>query len=253
MDQLFYDIFEQLPRVGPGNNESTRKAFKILTSGKGLPRHPKILDIGCGTGIHTVQLSKLIDGKITAMDSHQPFLDGLKSRLEEEGVSDKINCLLGDMGAMDFEKESFDVIWAEGSVFILGFETGLKQWRKYLKPGGLIALTEIFWFKPNPPEELKTFFDQICPNMISREEALGVVERAGYSPIDFFQVPENAWWDDFYGPMEEQLKIFREKYTDNPEALGIIDSFQTEIDMYRKYSGYYGYIFFMLEKKESPV
>lgn len=253
MEKFFYEIFEQLPRVGPGNNESTRKAFEIITSGAELPRHLNILDIGCGTGIHTIQLAKLINGKITAMDNHQAFLDKLQNRLDAEGVLDKIDCILGDMGSMAFEKESFDVIWAEGSVFILGFEKGLNQWRKYLKSGGYIALTEIFWFKPDPPAELKTYFDQICPGMLSQEEALRVTEKAGYRPIDFFQLPEIAWWDDLYRPLEEQLKVFREKYPDNPDALGTIDSFQMEIDMYRKYSDYYGYTFFILEKKEKVI
>lgn len=250
MERVFYEIFEQLPRVGLGNNESTRKAFKMMTSGKTLPRHLNILDIGCGTGVHTIQLAKLIDGKITALDNHQAFLDRLQSRLEAEDLSDKIHCVPGDMRAMDFEKESFDVIWAEGSIFIVGFEKGLNEWRKYLAPGGFIALTEVFWFKPDPPAKLKTFWEQVYPGIIDLEEALNVIERSGYRRINHFKFPEIAWWDDFYRPLEEQLKLFREKYSDDSEALGIIDSLQTEIDIYRKYSDYYGYIFFILEKKE---
>ena len=250
MNHVFYEIFGQLPRVGPGNNESTRKAFKILTSGQKSPRYLNILDIGCGTGIHTIQLAKLIDGKITAIDNHQAFLDKLQRRLEKEGVVDKIVCLPGDMGAMDFEKESFNVIWAEGSIFILGFARGLKEWWKYLKPGGLMALTEIFWFKPAPPEELKAFLGQECPGMIGLEEAVAVIERSGYNLIDHFPLPEIAWWADYYRPLERLLEAFREKYRDNSEALGIIEHIQREIDMYRKYSDYYGYIFFMLGKKE---
>lgn len=253
MEKLFYEIFEQLPRVGPGNYESTRKALEIITSGAGLPRHLNILDIGCGTGIHTIQLAKLINGKITAMDNHHVFLDKLQRRLDAEGVLDKIDCVLGDMGSMTFEKESFDVIWAEGSMFIIGLENGLNQWRKYLKSGGYIALTDLFWFKPDPPAELKTFFEQIAPGMMSREEALRVAEKAGYKPIGHFQLPEIAWWEDFYGPLEEQLKVFREKYTDNSDAPGTIDRLQMEIDMYRKYSDYYGYTFFILEKIEKVI
>jgi ubiquinone/menaquinone biosynthesis C-methylase UbiE len=209
-----------------------------------------ILDIGCGTGIHTIQLAKLIDGNITAMDNYQAFLDKLQNCSEKEGVADKIDCLIGDMGAMNFEKEYFDMIWAEGSIFIIGVEKGLIEWRKYLKSNGLMALTDLFWFKPAPPEELKTFFDQICPGMLDIDEARRVVERSGYNLIDHFQLPENAWWDNYYNPLEEQLKVFREKYRDNSEALNVIEFHQTEIDMYRKYSEYYGYIFFILEKRE---
>ncbi len=247
MNHIFFEIFEQLQRVGPGNNESTEKAFNIIKSNTTLPQNLNILDIGSGTGIHTIHLSKLINGKITAMDNHQAFLDKLQTRLISEGAEDKIHCQKGDMGAMDFEKESFDLIWAEGCIFILGLEEGLKQWRKYLKPGGFIALTDAFWFKPDPPAELKTFWQQIYPGLLNHEEALGVIERTGYRCVDNFQLPESVWYA-FYHPLEELLKKFREKYHDNSEALIIIEALQKEIDMYRKYSDYYGYIFYILEK-----
>lgn len=250
MNDVFYEIFDELPRVGPGNNESTRKAFKCLNPGSRLPRHSKLLDIGCGTGNHTLQLAKLFDGNITALDSHQAFMDKLQNRLEKEGVADKIDCVIGDMGAMNFEEESFNVIWAEGSIFILGLEKGLKEWRKFLAPGGLIALSDLFWFKPSPPEELKALWDQQCPWMVDLEGARKIVERSGYNLIDHFQVPENAWWDEYNNPLEKQLKVSRDKHRNNSEALGVIESLQTEIDMYRKYSDYYGYLFLMLEKRE---
>ncbi len=250
MDQLFYDIFERLPRQGPGDNDSTRKAFDILTSGRELPEHLNILDIGCGTGIHTIQLAKLMEGKVIAMDNHQPFLDNLQNRLAPEGVSGKIDCVKGDMAAMTFEKESFDIIWSEGSIFIIGVEKGLTEWKKFLRPGGLIALTDVFWLKPDIPAELRADFEKDYPGMLSLEDALKVVEGCGYNRIDHFCIPRSAWWDDYYGPLKQQLKVFREKTKGKPEAAGIIDSLQFEIDLFKKYPGYYGYVFFMLEKKE---
>ncbi|MCK4765025.1 MAG: class I SAM-dependent methyltransferase [Candidatus Aminicenantes bacterium] len=247
MEQLFYQIFEQLPRVGPGNYDSTKKAFNILRHAKPLPENPKILDIGCGTGLHTVQLAKLSNGRITALDNHREFLDSLKQHAKAQGMADNIDCVPGDMGAMDFENRSFDIIWAEGSIFILGLENGLKLWKKYLKTGGMMALTDLFWLKPEAPGELKTFFDQISPGMMSREDAAQVIEACGYHCTGHFQLPGCAWWDDFYRPLENVLKDFREKYANNPEDMVIIEAFQKEIDMFRKYSDYYGYIFFILE------
>ena len=41
--EYFYELFETLPRCGPGDNESTRRAFNTI------PKHPEqpfILDIG---------------------------------------------------------------------------------------------------------------------------------------------------------------------------------------------------------------
>lgn len=48
---------------------------------------------------------------------------------------------------MDFVPESFDLIWAEGYIYIIGFKKGLQDWKKFLKPGGYLICSEISWFK----------------------------------------------------------------------------------------------------------
>lgn len=249
MEQIFYHIFEQLPRVGPGNYDSTKKAYNILRQTKPQPENPRILDIGCGTGLHTIDLAKLSNGRITALDSHREFLDSLEQHAKDQGMADSIDCILGDMGAMDFENRAFDIIWAEGSIFILGLEKGLNLWKKHLKTGGMLALTDLFWLKPGAPDEPKDFFDQISPGMMGLEDAVKVIETCGYHITGHFTLPDCAWWDDFYLPMEKVLKDVRGKYADNPDAMVIIEFHEKEIEMFRKYSEYYGYIFFILENK----
>ena len=64
--EIFFEIHKDLPREGPGDNESTQKAFSFLED---LPSNPYFLDIGCGPGMQTIQLAKLIDGKIIAIDT----------------------------------------------------------------------------------------------------------------------------------------------------------------------------------------
>jgi len=249
LKQVFYHIFEQLPRVGPGNYDSTKKAFNIVRQSKALPEKPEILDIGSGTGIHTVHLAKLSNSHITALDNHQEFMESLQRNAKIQGVTDNITCVPGDMAAMNFESHWFDIIWAEGSIFIVGLENGLTLWKKYLKAGGMMALTDVFWLKPGAPDELKEFFKQTYPAMMDIEEAKRVIEACGYHLTDYFQLPESAWWDDFYRPLEHVLKDCHRKYADNPDALVLINALDKEIDMYRKYSDYYGYIFFILENK----
>jgi 2-polyprenyl-3-methyl-5-hydroxy-6-metoxy-1,4-benzoquinol methylase len=82
MPEIFWEIHSGLPREGPGDNESTRKAYRML---KGLPENPRILDIGCGPGMQTIELAKLSSGRIDALDSHQPFLEQLKKSTKKEG------------------------------------------------------------------------------------------------------------------------------------------------------------------------
>jgi ubiquinone/menaquinone biosynthesis C-methylase UbiE len=50
---IFFEIHKDLPREGPGDNESTRKAFSMLVD---LPAEPDILDIACGPGMQTIEL-----------------------------------------------------------------------------------------------------------------------------------------------------------------------------------------------------
>ena len=85
--EYFYELFSSLPRGGPGDNKSTRKAFSYL---KNLPDEPLILDIGCGPGMQTLELAKISNGKIIALDNYQPFLDILKQNVKKAGFNNRI-------------------------------------------------------------------------------------------------------------------------------------------------------------------
>ena len=127
LPKFFWKLHNGLPREGPGDNESTKKAYQMLEA---LPKNPRILDIGCGPGMQTIELAKLSNGRIDALDNHQPFLEQLKRRAEEEGLSEKINAVNGDMFALEYDENSFDLIWCEGAIFVIGFEKGLREWKK---------------------------------------------------------------------------------------------------------------------------
>lgn len=54
-DFLICRLFEGIPRQGPGDNEHTEKAFRMIPK---FPENAKILDIGCGKGMQTIALAK---------------------------------------------------------------------------------------------------------------------------------------------------------------------------------------------------
>ena len=161
---IFFEIFNNLPRGGPGDNESTRKAFSSL---RDLPERVHFLDIGCGPGMQTIELAKLINGQIIALDNHQPFLDKLNTEAKREGLENKIKTVNNSMFSMDFKKEQFDVIWSEGAVYIYGFESALKDWRIFLKNEGYFIVSELAWIRDQPPQEIKEFFQEEYPPMKS--------------------------------------------------------------------------------------
>jgi cyclopropane fatty-acyl-phospholipid synthase-like methyltransferase len=260
--QFFYEIFDpSLPRLGPGDDASTRKALNALLSAK-LRRtdasdstRMRILDIGCGNGAQTIQLAKHADGVITAVDNHQPFLDELQRRAEAEGLSQNIRLCLRDMRAleMEMEKGAFDLIWSEGSLFIMGFREGLQAFRDLLTPGGLLAASELSWLRSDPPPECREYFAKEYPVMVEIAANLATITSCGYEILGHFTLPESAWWLSFYHPLEERLQSLREEYATDCERMEVIESFQTEIETYRRYSTYYGNVFYLMRRSEAWV
>jgi ubiquinone/menaquinone biosynthesis C-methylase UbiE len=162
LDQLYFEIFESLPRQGPGNDESTQKAFSKLI---GLPEQPTILDVGCGTGRQTLVLAKLSKGNITALDNHTQFIETLKDNARHSGCADRIHCITGDMNSMNFPTESFDVIWSEGAAYIMVFKKALAAWKPLLRSKAYLVVSELVWFKKEAPQEIHDFFAQGYPDM----------------------------------------------------------------------------------------
>jgi len=243
--RIFFEIHTDIPREGPGDAASTKRAFSML---HGLPENPLVLDIGCGPGMQTLALSDLTTGRIVAVDNHQPFLDRLNEAALHKGVSDRTRTVNADMASLDFDRGTFDLIWAEGSAYIMGFETAVCQWRLFLKQSGYLAVTEIAWIKPDPPGEVKRFFAEEYPAMLDIESNLKIILTANYHVVGHFLLPESAWWLHYYAPLEERVKNLRSVHKDDPEALSVIELHEKEIDIYRKYSDWYGYVFYIMQK-----
>lgn len=240
---VFFEIHSGLPREGPGDNESTEKAYLML---RNLPEHPSILDAGCGPGMQTIALAKLSRGRIIALDNHQPFLDGLKRKAAEEGVSGRIQAVNGDMFALNYADKSFDVIWAEGSIYNIGFERGLREWKRLLTDSGYIVASELSWLKPDAPEEVRKFFAEAYPAIKTVEENLAIARKTGYRLVGWFAIPESSWRDNYYTLIEAKLPALKSKHQCDAEALSILACEELEIEMFRKYSEYYGYVFYIL-------
>ena len=58
---------------------------------------------------------------------------------------------------LKFEDGSFDIIWSEGAIFVIGFEKGLREWRRLLTPDGYVAVSELSWLQSDVPKEAKTY------------------------------------------------------------------------------------------------
>ena len=246
MEDMFWKVHHGLPREGPGNEESTKKALEKIEL---TAEEPKVLDIGCGPGAQTITLAKHFrTAKVTAVDTHVPFLDQLVLKADREKLLDRIEPLAMSMMDLKFRDSTFDLIWAEGSIYIMGFERGLKEWKRYLKEGGYLAVTEVAWLTKNPPEKAGVFWKEAYPGMKYWEDLKPVIEEAGYTLVDAFILPEEAWWDNYYLPMAARIEELRETYKGNQEVQDFLALEYAEIDLYREFSDSYSYVFYIMQK-----
>jgi ubiquinone/menaquinone biosynthesis C-methylase UbiE len=242
---LFFEIHKDIPREGPGDNDSTKQAITML---KDIPSNPTILDIGCGPGMQTIELAKNMNGKIFAIDTHKPFLDRLLETAINKDVSHRIEVKEMSMFLLEFKEDSFDVIWCEGAIFIIGFEKGIQEWRKYIKTGGYLVVSEVSWLREDIPEEPKNFWESDYPGIKGIADNMKIIKKSGYSPVGHFIIPERGWWKDYYNPLTDRISKLRKKYINNKEANDRMDNTLREIELYKRYSDYYGYVFYIMKK-----
>ena len=151
---LMFAFYEGVVRKGPGSEASTLKALSMLD---GLPPKPRIVDFGCGAGVASLVLARATQGNVTAVEIHQPFLQQLESAAAREGLTERIRTVEADMADPPFPDGSFDLVWSEGAIYNIGFEQGLKRWRRLLRAGGFIAVSEVSWLCEAPSGKSWTF------------------------------------------------------------------------------------------------
>ena len=221
-EETMFDAERDLIREG--FNKYTRRAFHALPK---LDK-PRILDVGCGSGVPTMELAKLSDGEIVGLDVDQHAIAILRRKVEEAGLADRITVVERSMLDMDFPDESFDIIWSEGSIFVVGFEKGLKEWGRLLKPNGFLAVHD---------------------EMGNIDEKLEQITNCGYELVEYFALDEDVWWKEYYAPLEKWIGAIRTEYKDDPGALAVLEKDEREIDMFKSNPGRFKSVFFVMRKR----
>ena len=186
----------------------TRKAFESI------PRidNPRILDIGCGTGMPSLELVKLSNGKITGIDIDQDSLNIFNHKIKQERLSDRIEIYNRSIYDTKFEDETFDIIWEEGVIHLLDFKKAITECNRILKLNGYLISGE-------------------ANNWADRK--LKHFTKFGFNVLKQIPWAEQCWWKEYYAPLEKKINELRNKY-ENIDDIKEIKRHLTEINMVKK-------------------
>ncbi len=243
--ELIVEYYATLERQGPGSPELTLKALSFIEN---LHDDAHIADVGCGSGGQTMVLAQNAPGRITGVDLFPAFIDKFNRNAEEQGLQHRVKGIVESMDSMSFEDEELDLIWSEGSIYNIGFERGFREWRRFLKPGGCVAVSEASWFTNERPAEIEEFWMDAYPGIDTIPNKMAQMQNAGYVPLASFIVPDRCWKEDFYEPQVRAQEVFLETHAGNRAAVDFIENQRHEIQLYHKYSQYYGYAFYIGKK-----
>ena len=240
--EIFFEVFDALPRQGPGDLASARKALAICS---GLPKAPRILDLGCGSGGQTLYLAELTGGCVTAVDSRAASIVRLRAEVARRGLSDRIEAWVGDMSDPPVPQADFDLVWSEGALYNIGIKRALDVCARMLKPGGHLIFTDAVWRRDDPPDAVRAGFEADYPGIGQVEDLLVMIASSDFELLGHFTLPDEAWWQDFYTPMEERVAELRLRYHDDADVLDILAAIGQEPELHRLHSDCYAYEYFV--------
>lgn len=245
--KLIIDLHRDGPRQGPGSDSMTCKALEA--TGVHRDRDLRVLDIGCGTGASTLCLAEALQAKIVAVDLFPEFLESLVINSQQRHLGNDIQPLVASMDHLPFGDESFDIVWSEGAVYNIGFEYGLKLWRRLLREGGVIVVSEITWLTDERPQRIQEHWEAEYPGVATADEKINQMESLGYDIIDRFTISETAWIEAYYKPLLSRLDAFCARHNHAPEVLQIAQVERAEASLYDVYKEWFGYCFYVGRKR----
>jgi SAM-dependent methyltransferase len=246
IDDVLYEVLGPLAQGAPGNEASTLHALDAIPDRDGIRR---VLDLGAGHGRTTLSLARALPGaQVVAVDVHAPFVEGIAEEAREAGLAGRVRGLCGDMERIDVDVGSIDLIWAEGSIYVVGVERALATWHLWLRPGGWVAFSDIAWWTGSPSGQASAFWASEYPDMVPEATTCARAEAAGYRVLKRFHLTAEAH-DAYYGPLEARIGELARCV--DADVKHVLRSLRREIDIVRRFSDEAGYTFFILQRRDA--
>ena len=120
----------------------------------------RVLDVGSGSGFLSILLGQM-GYEVTGLDSSEWMVGESRGVADCYGLGDRVGFLHGDAAHMDLEDGSFDIVISRYATFLFTEPvSACREWRRVLKPGGILLNFDMNWMAPVLNPEVQARFAQ---------------------------------------------------------------------------------------------
>jgi len=195
------------------------KAFSLIPK----IEKPKILDIGCGTGVPAIWLAENHSAIITAIDTDNKSLTWLQEKILNTNLEKQITTLNISFFDLKSYRDYFDIILAEGFFNVVGFERGFTHAYEMLGNERYFIIHD----------EYK-----------DHEKKCAFISNNRCKLIDTFSLDENVWWNEYYKQLEAEINAL-----DNEQTKDLFKSDLEEIELYELDPTPFRSIYYIVRKR----
>ena len=102
-------------------------------------------------------------------------------------------------------KKTYDIIWAEGSIYAVGFERGIRDWKQLLAKDGFLVVHD---------ED-----DRV-------DAKVEIIKKYGYKIVGQIEVPHEEWEERYYKPLLSTIINMKLPEQDFRELRKEVDTFK---------------------------
>jgi len=238
--EVFWALHSDLPREGVGSDATTRTLLDLIAP---LPSSPRALDVGCGPGRASLVLAAA-GARVTAVDLHDPFLHRTRAAAQDAGLAGRVAVERASMTALPHPDGAFDLLWCEGAAYLMGVDRALLEWRRLLRPGGALVLTDAVWTTAAPSEEARRFWAQY-PDMRDEAALAAAARSAGWEVLAMHLLPDADWTDEYHGPLAAAIDAWPDP---DPDTAVVLAEARREVDVRQAHRDEFGYLALVLRR-----
>ena len=168
--------------IHPGGRASTR----ALLARARITAASRVLDVGCGVATTAIEIARRFGAPVTAVDIAPVMLERAEANVRAAKLAGRVTIQQGDICALPFDDESFDVVIAEAVTMFADRRRAASELARVCAPGGQVLATEFCWRTPPPAQARQVFLGQVCPGMVfdTADDWVQIYSSAGLTSVE---------------------------------------------------------------------